>query len=39
MNLIIEKKVSFKQALCGVKMNINTLDKKVLRVNITQNVT
>lgn len=39
MNLIIVKNVSLKQAICGIKMNINTLDNKVIRVNITQVIT
>lgn len=39
MNLIMVKKVSLKQALCGIQINIKTLDHKFLRVNITQVIT
>ncbi|XP_025405575.1 dnaJ homolog subfamily B member 1-like [Sipha flava] len=38
-NLIMVKTVSLKQAFFGTKVNINTLDHKVLRVNITQVIT
>lgn len=36
MNLIMEQKVMLKEALLGTQINIETLDHKVLRVNITQ---
>lgn len=36
MNLIMHKNVTLKEALCGIKINIKTLDHKILRVNITQ---
>lgn len=39
MNLIMVENVSLKQVLFGVKINVKTLDHKILRVNITQVIT
>lgn len=39
MNLIMVQKVLLKQVLLGVRIVINTLDRKVLRVNITEVIT
>lgn len=39
MNLIMVKNVLLKQVLFGIKINIKTLDHKMLRVNITQIIT
>lgn len=39
MDLIMVQKVLLKQALFGTQISINTLDHKVLRINITQVIT
>jgi len=39
MNLIMVQKVLLKQVLLGTRIVINTLDRKVLRVNITEVIT
>lgn len=39
MNLIMVQKVLLKQALYGTQISIKTLDRKVLRINITQVIT
>jgi len=39
MNLIMVQKVLLKQVLLGIRIVINTLDHKVLRVNITEVIT
>ncbi|XP_060862181.1 dnaJ homolog subfamily B member 1-like [Metopolophium dirhodum] len=39
MNLIMVQKVLLKQLLLGIRIVINTLDHKVLRVNITEVIT
>ncbi|XP_026820106.1 dnaJ homolog subfamily A member 4-like [Rhopalosiphum maidis] len=39
MNLIMVQKVLLKQVLLGIRIVINTLDDKVLRINITEPIT
>ncbi|XP_050432679.1 dnaJ homolog subfamily B member 1-like [Adelges cooleyi] len=39
LNLILCKELTLKEAICGIKINVKTLDHKVLRVNITQVIT
>ncbi|XP_025193483.1 dnaJ homolog subfamily A member 4-like, partial [Melanaphis sacchari] len=39
MNLIVVQKVLLKQVLLGFRIVINTLDNKVLRINITEGIT
>lgn len=36
MDLIMVQRVLLEQALFGIKINIKTLDNKVLRINITE---